>query len=88
MAHRKPVVARAGGLPDKVRPGINGWLVEPGDAGALAETLETAASDPARLMAMGAASREIVEREFAWSILVEQYLRLYEDLLAGSPRAS
>jgi glycosyltransferase involved in cell wall biosynthesis len=30
MAHRKPVVAtRAGGLPDKVKPGQNGWLVEP-----------------------------------------------------------
>ena len=40
MAHRKPIVAtRAGGLPDKVRPGENGWLVEPGDADGLAQAL-------------------------------------------------
>jgi glycosyltransferase involved in cell wall biosynthesis len=33
MAHRRAVVAtRAGGLPDKVHPGENGWLVLPGDA--------------------------------------------------------
>ena len=32
MAHRRAVVAtNAGGLPDKVKPGVNGWLVEPGD---------------------------------------------------------
>ena len=37
MAHRRAVVAtRAGGLPDKVRPGVNGWLVPPDDADALA----------------------------------------------------
>ena len=31
MAHRRAVVAtNAGGLPDKVKPGVNGWLVEPG----------------------------------------------------------
>ena len=54
MAHRQPVVAsRAGGLPDKVRPGLNGWLVPPDDAGALSAALEDALSDPARLQAMG-----------------------------------
>ena len=35
MAHRRPVIAtRAGGLPDKVHPGVNGWLVEPNDEAA------------------------------------------------------
>ncbi len=34
MAHRLAVIAsNAGGLPDKVRPGVNGWLVRPGDHG-------------------------------------------------------
>src|SRR5262249_4567847 len=43
MAHRRPVVAsRAGGLPDKVIPGVTGWLVPPGDADALARTLASA----------------------------------------------
>ena len=40
MAHGLPVVAtRAGGLPDKVRPGQNGWLVAPGDPDELAQAL-------------------------------------------------
>jgi glycogen(starch) synthase len=83
MAHRRAIVATtAGGLPDKVRPGVNGWLVPPADDAALARAVEEAASDPARLVAMGAKSRQIVEREFAWSVLVEQYIRLYRELLA------
>jgi glycosyltransferase involved in cell wall biosynthesis len=86
MAHRKPIVAtRAGGLPDKVTPGVNGWLVEPDDADALARALQDAASDPIRLLAMGAASRERVEREFAWSVLVDQYVEMYDELLLRRP---
>jgi glycogen synthase len=83
MAHRKPIVAtRAGGLPDKVRPGLNGWLVEPGDVDGLSAALADAVIDPARLSAMGAASRTIVEREFSWDTLADQYLRLYDELLS------
>ena len=43
MAHRRAVVATtAGGLPDKVRPGVNGWLVEPGRPDALAAAMSGA----------------------------------------------
>ena len=81
MAHRKPVVAtRAGGLPDKVRPGENGWLVEPGDVDGLAEALEAAASG-AGLAAMGARSRAIVEQEFAWPVLADRTIELYRQLV-------
>ena len=83
MAHRKAVIATmAGGLPDKVRPGLNGWLVEPDDPAALAGAIEDALSDPLRLLAFGAKSRQIVESEFAWSVLVERYLELYDQLLS------
>ena len=89
MAHRRAVVAtRAGGLPDKVRPGVNGWLVPPDDAGELANALEDALSDPARLLAMGLRSRAIVEREFAWSVLVTSYLDVYRELLARAAHTS
>jgi glycosyltransferase involved in cell wall biosynthesis len=87
MAHRKPVIAtRAGGLPDKVRPGENGWLVEPEQPDALAAAIVDAASAPARLHAMGAASRAIVERQFAWTSIVDQHIALYEKLLAETGR--
>ncbi|HEX7779079.1 MAG TPA: glycosyltransferase family 4 protein [Vicinamibacterales bacterium] len=82
MAHRRPIIAtRAGGLPDKVRPGDNGWLVEPGNAEALAEAIVDAATERAWLPAMGARSREIVEHEFSWSVLVQKQIEIYEDLL-------
>jgi glycosyltransferase involved in cell wall biosynthesis len=87
MAHRQPIVATiAGGLPDKVQPGTNGWLVEPGDVNALAAALTDAAAEPTRLVSMGLRSREIVEREFAWSVLVDRYLDLYSDLIARRRR--
>jgi glycosyltransferase involved in cell wall biosynthesis len=84
MAHRQPVIATvAGGLPDKVHPGVNGWLVEPNNSEALSQAITEAASNPTRLAGMGARSREIVEREFAWSVLVDRYLNLYLELLAN-----
>ena len=83
MAHRKAVVATmAGGLPDKVRPAVNGWLVPPGDVDALARAIEDAARDDRRLQAMGAESRATVEREFAWSTVIDRQLEIYEELLA------
>jgi glycosyltransferase involved in cell wall biosynthesis len=82
MAHRKAVVATmAGGLPDKVRPDLNGWLVPVADERALATAIANAVSDPLRLMTMGAQSRRIVEEKFAWSVLVDRYLSLYRELL-------
>jgi glycosyltransferase involved in cell wall biosynthesis len=83
MAHRLAVVAtRAGGLPDKVRPGVNGWLVTPGDARALAEAVRDALSDRARLTQMGVESRAIVERKFSWQVAADRTLELYQELLA------
>jgi glycosyltransferase involved in cell wall biosynthesis len=82
MAHRRPIIAtRAGGLPDKVRPGENGWLVEPGNAEALADAIVDAATERAWLPVMGARSREIVEHEFSWTVLAERQIELYEELL-------
>lgn len=82
MAHRRPVIAsRAGGLPDKVRPGVTGWLVEPGDVEGLAQAIDEAAAHAERLPAMGQAGRELVEREFAWTALVDRQIAMYEELV-------
>lgn len=81
MAHRRAIVAtRAGGLPDKVRPGENGWLVAPGDDVALASAIDDALQDPARLTDMGAVSRTIVEREFAWPVIADRHIAMYARL--------
>jgi glycogen(starch) synthase len=82
MAHRRAVVASAaGGIPDKVRPGENGWLVAPGDASALAGAISGALSDDARLARYGLAGRAIVEREFSWSAAGDATVALYRELL-------
>jgi glycosyltransferase involved in cell wall biosynthesis len=85
MAHRRAVVATtAGGLPDKVRPSVNGWLVAPGDAQALAAAIGDALSNPPRLASMGAAGRAIVEREFSWTVVIDRLLTVYAELIAPS----
>lgn len=84
MAHRRPVVATiAGGLPDKVRAGVNGWLVPPGDASALAAALSGAMGDLERLVSMGAAGRTIVENEFSWEAAGSATMVMYDELLKG-----
>jgi glycogen synthase len=82
MAHRRAVIAtRAGGLPDKVRPGVNGWLVEPGDPSALAAAISGALDEPKKLAALGQAGRGIVEAEFSWQAAGQATLQLYQELL-------
>ena len=90
MAHGKAVVAtRAGGLPDKVRPGETGWLVEPGAASALAGALAESLGEPADTLArFGAAGRRLVEEAFAWPIVAAQLEALYAALLSRSDTAS
>jgi glycosyltransferase involved in cell wall biosynthesis len=86
MAHRLAVIAtRAGGLPDKVKPGVNGWLVEPGDADGLARAIRQALGASSQLRPMGDAGRAIVEREFSWTTATDRLLELYNDILRGAP---
>lgn len=82
MAHRKAcVVTDAGGLPDKVANGVNGWIVPAGDPAPLAAAISGALEDRGRLEQLGTAGRAIVERDFAWTSAVLQTIRLYERLL-------
>lgn len=85
MAHGLPVVAsRAGGLPDKVRPGENGWLVPPGDADALAAALGELFAAGERLREYGLRSRQIVAGEFSWPAVARATLELYRRVISES----
>jgi glycosyltransferase involved in cell wall biosynthesis len=82
MGHRRAVVAsRAGGLPDKVIPGVTGWLVPPGNEDALGAAIGKALSDGGRLLSMGAAARALVEKEFSWRAATDRLLSAYGELL-------
>jgi glycosyltransferase involved in cell wall biosynthesis len=85
MAHRRPVVATtAGGLPDKVRNGVTGWLVPPGDAPALAHALRTAIGAGPKLATMGIVGRALVEEEFSWDRSADRMLAVFGELLEGA----
>jgi glycogen(starch) synthase len=82
MAHRRAcVVTDAGGLPDKVRSGVNGWIVPAGEPAMLAAAISGALEEPARLVPMGLSGRAVVERDFSWRAAARQTIRLYERLL-------
>lgn len=77
-----PIVAgRAGGIPEIVRPGLNGELIEPGDAAALSHHLIRLLADPALRAGYGAAGRHLVLDEFSVDAMVEGNLAVYRGLL-------
>jgi glycosyltransferase involved in cell wall biosynthesis len=58
------VATRVGGIPEVVEDGVNGFLVEPGDAAALAERVGRLIADPALRTRIGEAGRVRVEQNF------------------------
>lgn len=86
MIHRRPVVASAaGGIPDKVFDGRNGYLVRPGDVDDLAARLRLALDQRARWPAWGEESVRIVTSTFAWPVVARRTLNLYRELLGYAP---
>ena len=84
MASGLPVVAtRTGGNPELVEDGRNGYLVPVADPAALADTLAKMIADPSETRRMGAEGRRFVDETFNWDRTVEQYLSIYDDLLAA-----
>jgi len=80
-----PVVAgRAGGIPEVVRDGLNGYLITPGDSATLAQrVIELLASEPRR-SAFGAAGRALVEAEFSIEAMVAGNLAVYRAVSGAS----
>ncbi|MBN2370399.1 MAG: glycosyltransferase family 4 protein [Vicinamibacteria bacterium] len=85
MAHSLPVVgARAGGIPDKVSDGENGFLVRPGAIDALAERIAALSADAGLRKDMGHQGRERVERRFSWESIARSTVAVYEELVRES----
>jgi len=83
MVCRKPVVAsRAGGIPELVRDGIDGILVDPGDVRWLAEAIVSLLNDPQLRERMGGAGRDR-SMGFSWDRTAQVVLESYESALNG-----
>jgi glycosyltransferase involved in cell wall biosynthesis len=85
LAAGRPVVAtRVGGVPDVVREGEDGFLVEAGDVDALADRLARLAADPELRERLGAAGRARVIPRYSVERLVDDIDLLYRSLLASA----
>lgn len=85
LAAGRPVVAtRVGGVPDVVRDGKDGFLVEAGATDDLADRLERLARDPALRERMGEQGRARVLPRYAVDRLVNDVDRLYRSLLQAA----
>jgi glycogen synthase len=82
MIHRKPVVASAaGGIPDKVFDGRNGFLARPGDAGDLAAKIGLALAAREQWLVWGEESVRIVRTTFDWPVVARRTLEEYRRMI-------
>ena len=89
MACEVPVIAtRAGGLPEVVLNGENGYLVRLGDINTIAERSIEILSDETKQRAMGRRGREWAVEQFNTVRVIPQYERLYEQVIRGKIAAA
>ena len=87
LASGTPVVAtRVGGVPDVVRDGLDGFVVEPGDVQGAAEKLAELAGDPKLRARLGESGRARVYERYSVDRLVNDVDRLYRSLLETKDR--
>jgi sugar transferase (PEP-CTERM/EpsH1 system associated) len=82
MAAGKPIVAtNVGGNPEVVVDGETGILVPPKDPQRMAEAIMTIIQNPELSKTMGMAGRKRVDEKFSLVRMVDEYKKLYEELL-------
>jgi glycosyltransferase involved in cell wall biosynthesis len=75
FANRRAVVAsRVGGLADLVDDGVNGLLVEPGNAVALADALQRVLEDDNLRFRLMAGARETAETTLNWNRIADELI--------------
>lgn len=81
-ASGRPMIgARAGGIPEVIRDGVNGYLVPPGEVTSLSEKCIELLLDRQRADRFGANGRILVEEEFSIPAMISSYQSLYAQLL-------
>jgi glycosyltransferase involved in cell wall biosynthesis len=86
MAFGLPIVAtKAGGIPEAVEHGVTGLVVPVREPICLAEALLELLGDVERRNAMGKAGRASFEQHFVVDRMVENTLKVYEELVQNSP---
>ena len=82
MACKVPCIGtRVGGVPEVIREGVDGLLVEYQDSRGLARAMIRLLSDFEERERMGEAGRERVQREFTWKSVVDRIEDVYRELV-------
>ncbi len=83
MASGCPIIAsNVGGIPEQVKDGYNGYLIEPGDKEILADRIEFLLKNNDLIQKMGINSRKrIIEEKWTWEEYVNRINNLYNKLV-------
>ena len=77
-----PIIANSvGGIPEIVKHGENGYLLPPGDIEILASRVIEILGDQSKLRRMGMKGRELVEKEFSISRMVDANFNVYRRII-------
>lgn len=81
MALGLPIIGTtAGGIPEVVKNGENGILVQPGKVNELKNALEKLINNKELREKMGEKSTKIVRENFTWDKIAQDYLRIYKEV--------
>jgi L-malate glycosyltransferase len=78
-----PVATRAGGVPELITDGVDGFVEAVGDTAAQADRVITLLTNEALFGHMAAAARRSAETRFATSAVIPQYETYYEEVLGA-----
>ncbi len=86
-ASRPAVVTDVGGAREAIIDGESGYLVRAGDDEQMGARIINLLLDPVKADSMGRQARQLVEEKFSLQAQLERTEKLYDRLLARSPRA-
>ena len=75
------------GSPELVEDGSTGTLVAPADPEGMAAALRIYAENPGLCRSRGQAALEAIERKYGMDAMMNAYLAVYDNLLAGARAA-
>jgi glycosyltransferase involved in cell wall biosynthesis len=79
-----PIVATdVGGTHEVIEHGVSGWLLRPGDIGALVNGLRQYLTDPPKFIEMAARGRCRIESKFAFDVRTVKQMRIYRETTCG-----
>ncbi len=80
---KKPVVAtRVGGIPELMKDGETGFLIEKNDSQGWIDKLAMLISDENKAKKMGEAGREFVEKTFSWDVIAKNFVDISKQYIS------